>query len=281
MTDSSITAVIVDDEPLAIEGLKLRLEKIDEIEVVGEAEDGDSAIQICQKLTPDVLFIDLQLPGLNGLEVVQALQSDIMPLVVFVSAYGEYAVDAFELNAIDYVLKPVNLGRLKKTIERLKERLSPKQNDNDKYKLLKALGETSGIDIAELEDWLESEPNSPLPTPYRQELVIKNNDNERVFVAVTDIRWIDAAGDYMCVHTNSETHVIRITMKKLSEQLDNRMFQRVHKSTLVNVNFIKGIQPLKNSESILDLGDDVKLKVSRNYSEAVQTILNSKLQIQA
>lgn len=281
MTDSSITAVVVDDEPLAIEGLKLRLEKIDEIEVVGEAEDGDSAIQICQKLTPDVLFIDLQLPGLNGLEVVQALQSDIMPLVVFVSAYGEYAVDAFELNAIDYVLKPVNLGRLQKTIERLKERLSPKQNDNDKYKLLKALGETSGIDIAELEDWLESEPNSPLPTPYRQELVIKNNDNERVFVAVTDIRWIDAAGDYMCVHTNSETHVIRITMKKLSEQLDNRMFQRVHKSTLVNVNFIKGIQPLKNSESILDLGDDVKLKVSRNYSEAVQTILNGKLQIQA
>lgn len=281
MTDSSITAVIVDDEPLAIEGLKLRLEKIDEIEVVGEAEDGDSAIQICQKLTPDVLFIDLQLPGLNGLEVVQALQSDIMPLVVFVSAYGEYAVDAFELNAIDYVLKPVNLGRLKKTIERLKERLSPKQNDNDKYKLLKALGETSGIDIAELEDWLESEPNSPLPTPYRQELVIKNNDNERVFVAVTDIRWIDAAGDYMCVHTNSETHVIRITMKKLSEQLDNRLFQRVHKSTLVNVNFIKGIQPLKNNESILDLGDEVKLKVSRNYSEAVQTILNSKLQIQA
>jgi two-component system LytT family response regulator len=281
MTDSSITAVIVDDEPLAIEGLRLRLEKIDEIEVVGEAEDGDSAIQICQKLTPDVLFIDLQLPGLNGLEVVQALQSDIMPLVVFVSAYGEYAVDAFELNAIDYVLKPVNLGRLKKTIERLKERLSPKQNDNDKYKLLKALGETSGIDIAELEDWLESEPNSPLPTPYRQELVIKNNDNERVFVAVTDIRWIDAAGDYMCVHTNSETHVIRITMKKLSEQLDNRLFQRVHKSTLVNVNFIKGIQPLKNNESILDLGDEVKLKVSRNYSEAVQTILNSKLQIQA
>lgn len=283
MTDSSITAVIVDDEPLAIEGLKLRLEKIDEIEVVGEAEDGDSAIQICQKLTPDVLFIDLQLPGLNGLEVVQALQSDIMPLVVFVSAYGEYAVDAFELNAIDYVLKPVNLGRLQKTIERLKERLSPKQNDNDndKYKLLKALGETSGIDIAELEDWLESEPNSPLPTPYRQELVIKNNDNERVFVAVTDIRWIDAAGDYMCVHTNAETHVIRITMKKLSEQLDNRMFQRVHKSTLVNVNFIKGIQPLKNNESILDLGDEVKLKVSRNYSEAVQTILNSKLQIQA
>lgn len=280
MTDNSITAVIVDDEPLAIEGLKLRLEKIEEIEVIGEAEDGDSAIQICQKLTPDVLFIDLQLPGLNGLEVVQALQSDIMPLVVFVSAYSEYAVDAFELNAIDYVLKPVNLGRLKKTIERLKERLSPKQNDNDKYKLLKALGETSGIDIAELEDWLESKPNSPLPTPYRQELVIKNNDNERVFVAVTDIRWIDAAGDYMCVHTNHETHVIRITMKKLTEQLDSRLFQRVHKSTLVNINFIKGIQPLKNSESILDLGDDIKLKVSRNYSEAVHTILNSKLQIQ-
>lgn len=281
MIAQTMSAVIVDDEPLAIEGLKLRLEKIEEIHVIGEAVDGDSAIQACLELNPDVLFIDLQLPGLNGLEVVQALQSDTMPLVVFVSAYGEYAVDAFELNAIDYVLKPVNLGRLQKTIERLKERLSPKQNDNDKFKLLKALGETSGIAIKELEDWLESDENSPLPTPYRQELVIKNSDNERVFVAVTDIRWIDAAGDYMCVHTNNETHVIRITMKKLSEQLDSRLFQRIHKSTLVNVNFIKGIQPLKNSESILDLGDDVKLKVSRNYSEAVQTILDSKLQIQA
>jgi len=117
MFDKKITAVVVDDEPLAIEGLKLRLEKIEDLEVIGEAVDGDSAIATCHKLHPDVLFIDLNLPGINGLEVVQSLQSDNMPLVVFVSAYSEYALDAFELNAIDYLLKPVNLGRLQQTME--------------------------------------------------------------------------------------------------------------------------------------------------------------------
>ena len=277
MIQNKITAVIVDDEPLAIEGLKLRLDKIDEIEVIGEATDGDEAIKVCQSLTPDVLFLDLQLPGLNGLEVVQALQSDILPMVVFVSAYSDYAVEAFELNAIDYLLKPVNFGRLRKTIDRLIQRLAPQQDNNDKYKLLKALGESSGIEVQELEQWLDSD--SPLPSPYQKELVIKNSDNERVFVDVADIRWIDAAGDYMCVHTLNDTHVVRITMKKLTEQLDSRNFQRVHKSTLVNVNFIKAVQPLKNNESLLDLGGEIKLKVSRNYSNAVHTILQSKLQI--
>ena len=139
------------------------------------------------------------------------------------------------------------------------------------------MGETSGIEVQELEQWLDSD--SPLPSPYQKELVIKNSDNERVFVDVADIRWIDAAGDYMCVHTLNDTHVVRITMKKLTEQLDSRNFQRVHKSTLVNVNFIKAVQPLKNNESLLDLGGEIKLKVSRNYSNAVHTILQSKLQI--
>lgn len=277
MIQNKITAVIVDDEPLAIEGLKLRLDKIDQIEVIGEAMDGDEAIKICQSLIPDVLFLDLQLPGLNGLEVVQALQSDILPMVVFVSAYSDYAVEAFELNAIDYLLKPVNFGRLRKTIDRLIQRLAPQQDNNDKYKLLKALGESSGIEVQELERWLDSD--SPLPSPYQKELVIKNSDNERVFVDVADIRWIDAAGDYMCVHTLNDTHVVRITMKKLTAQLDSKNFQRVHKSTLVNVNFIKAVQPLKNNESLLDLGGEIKLKVSRNYSNAVHSILQSKLQI--
>jgi len=276
MSDNTITAIIVDDEPLALEGLRLRLGKITELKIIGEASDGDEAIKLCQELNPDVLFMDLQMPGLNGIEVVQALQADVLPLVVFVSAYGEFALDAFELNAIDYILKPANLGRLQKTMERIKERLNPKQRDLEKHRLLKALGHSSGIAISELEDWLDS-PNSPFPSPYRQELVIKNSDNERCFLPVKDIVWIDAAGDYMCIHTtDNDTHVVRITMKKLTEQLDSKMFQRIHKSTLVNVQFIKSIQSLKNNESLLDLGDDNKLKVSRNYSSAIQTILDTK-----
>lgn len=274
MNNKPLTALIVDDEPLALEGLRLRLEKIPEIEVIAEASDGDQAIQLCQSLSPDVLFLDLRLPGLNGIEVVQALQSDILPMVVFVSAYGEYALDAFELNAIDYVMKPANLGRLQKTVERILQRVEPVDSGKEKFKLLRALGESSGIAVSELEDWLESD--LPLPSPFIQELVIKNSDNEKVFVPIKNIRWIDAAGDYMCVHTNDETHVVRITMKKLESQLDPKIFSRIHKSTLVNVNCIKSIKPLRNSESILELGDEVQLKVSRNFSSDIQKIVESK-----
>jgi len=269
-----LTAILVDDEPLALEGLKLRLEKIPQIKVIGEANDGDQAIQLCQNLCPDVLFLDLNLPGLNGIEVVQALQTDTLPMIVFVSAYSEYALDAFEVNAIDYVLKPANLARLQKTVERIIQRHTPNDSGNEKYKLLKALGETSGISVNELENWLASD--QPLPVPYNQELVIKNNDNEKIFLPVKDIRWIDAAGDYMCVHTPQETHIVRITMKKLASQLDPQVFVRIHKSTLVNVNGIKSIKALRNSESIIELGDDIKLKVSRNYSSAIQQLIASK-----
>jgi len=275
MTSKTLTALIVDDEPLAIEGLRLRLENIPDVKVIAEASDGDQAIRLCRELEPDILFIDLKLPGLNGLEVVQVLQADVMPLVVFVSAYSEYALDAFELNAIDYILKPANLGRLQKTMDRVRERLAPQQRDLEKYRLLKALGETSGLAISELEEWLEN-PQSPLPTSYRHELVIKNSDNERVFVSVKDIRWIDAAGDYMCIHTLSENFIVRITMKKLETELDSKMFQRIHKSTLVNIQCVKSIQALRNNESMLDLGDEVQLKVSRNYSDAVQKIIASR-----
>jgi len=275
MPDRKITAVIVDDEPLAIEGLRLRLHKIEDMHVVGEAVDGDSAIAICHALQPDVLFLDLNLPGINGLEVVQSLQSDNMPLVVFVSAYSEYALDAFELNAIDYLLKPVNLGRLQQTMKRIRERLTPVERDQEKFKLLRALEEVSGLHISELQEWLSNK--SPLPNSSNQELVIKNAKNEKVFVPVADIEWIDAAGDYMCIHTPAENFILRITMKKLTSQLDARIFQRIHKSTVVNINRIKSIQPLRNSESILDLGDGVKLKVSRNYSCAVKTIIDNRV----
>ncbi len=275
MTPKILSAIIVDDEPLAIEGLKLRLEKIPEVNVIGEAQDGDSAIRLCQQLNPDVLFLDLQLPGLNGLEIVQALQADTIPMIVFVSAYGEYAIDAFELNAIDYILKPANLGRLQKTVEKLQNQVAPKHNEAEKFRLLSALNQTSGISISELEAWLKTD--DALPTQFASELVIKNSDNEKVFVPVSEIKWIDAAGDYMCVHTQKgETHIVRITMKKLVEELDERTFKRIHKSTLVNVNFIQRIKGLRNSECILELEDDVQLKVSRNYSSAIHQFIESK-----
>ncbi|MFY8297845.1 LytR/AlgR family response regulator transcription factor [Pseudoalteromonas sp. SS15] len=269
-----LTAVIVDDEPLALEGLSLRLAKIPEIKVIGQAENGDEAIKLCQTLEPDVLFLDLQLPGLNGIEVVQAMQSDTLPMIVFVSAYSEYAIEAFELNAIDYVLKPANLGRLQKTVSRILERQNPHQAEKEKFKLLNALGETSGIEVSELEEWLESD--DPLPTSINQEIVIKNSDNEKVLVPVKEIKWVDAAGDYMCVHTEKDTHVLRITMKKLQSLLDEKQFARIHKSTIINLNHVISIKPLRNNESIVTLNDDIELKVSRNYSPVLQNFIAEK-----
>ncbi len=269
-----LTAVIVDDEPLALEGLSLRLAKIPEIKVIGQAENGDEAIKLCQTLEPDVLFLDLQLPGLNGIEVVQAMQADTLPMIVFVSAYSEYAIEAFELNAIDYVLKPANLGRLQKTVSRILERQNPHQAEKEKFKLLNALGETSGIEVSELEEWLETD--EPLPISINQEIVIKNSDNEKVLVPVKEIKWVDAAGDYMCVHTEKDTHVLRITMKKLQSLLDEKQFARIHKSTIINLNHVISIKPLRNNESIVTLNDDIELKVSRNYSPVLQNFIAEK-----
>ncbi|WP_010381002.1 LytR/AlgR family response regulator transcription factor [Pseudoalteromonas rubra] len=269
-----LSAIIVDDEPLALEGLSLRLAKIPEIEVIGQAENGDDAIRLCHELSPDVLFLDLQLPGLNGIEVVQAIQADVLPMVVFVSAYSDYALEAFELNAIDYVLKPANLGRLQKTVTRILERRQPRQAEQEKYRLLQALTKTSGLDVAELESWLETD--SPLPAMQDRELVIKNSDNEQVFVPMDIIRWIDAAGDYMCVHTESETHVLRITMKKLQTLLDETLFARIHKSTIVNLSYVTAIKPMRNNESLVTLKGQVELKVSRNYSQALHQFVAKK-----
>jgi len=275
MNQQTLTAIIVDDEPLAREGLRLRLEKIADIKVIGEASDGDEAIQLCQELEPNVMFLDLNLPGLNGIEVVQAMQSDVLPMVVFVSAYGEYALDAFEVNAIDYVLKPASLARLQKSVARIKKRFITQDSDNDKFRLIKALGEISGISVSELEEWLKSD--KPLPAHINQELVIKNKDNEKVFLAAKDIRWIDAAGDYMCIHTETETHVVRTTMKKLAAQLEPNVFKRIHKSTMININYIKSLRTLRNNECIVELGDEVQLKVSRNYSASIKELVESKL----
>ncbi|MCG7534061.1 LytTR family DNA-binding domain-containing protein [Pseudoalteromonas sp. OOF1S-7] len=269
-----LTALIVDDEPLALEGLSLRLAKIPEVEVIGQAENGDDAIRLCHELCPDVLFLDLQLPGLSGIEVVQAIQADVLPMVVFVSAYSDYALDAFELNAIDYVLKPANLGRLQKTVTRILERRQPHQAEQEKYRLLQALTQTSGLAVTELESWLETD--RPLPAKQDRELIIKNSDNEQVLVPMDTIRWIDAAGDYMCVHTESETHVLRITMKKLQTLLDDSLFARIHKSTIVNLSYVTAIKPMRNNESLVTLKGQVELKVSRNYSQALQQFVAKK-----
>ncbi|MBN8429422.1 response regulator transcription factor [Microbulbifer salipaludis] len=271
MTLTKLRTLLADDEPLALEGLRLRLSQIEEIEIVGECGSGEEAIELNARLAPDLIFLDMEMPGLNGLEVVEELRAASAPTVVFVTAYDTYAVEAFELRAEDYLVKPASLGRLKQAVERVVQRRAAlPEHDNSQEKLLTALHNVSGISRTELEDWLESD--APLPASFPEKLEIKNSDNETVMVPTAAIDWVDAAGDYMCIHACGETHILRITLKKLQELLNPRVFFRIHKSTIVNADRVRKIIPLRNTECQLVLDGDVQLKASRNFREQVQAL---------
>lgn len=274
MPDNKIRTLLVDDEVLAIEGLRIRLEKFEEIKIVGECFNGEDALRLYYELLPDLVFLDLKMPGLSGLGVVQAMQADHMPMIIFVTAYSESAIEAFELGAIDYLLKPISLGRLKQSIERVIKKKSNSDLRYNKKRLINALGESSGICISELEEWLQTD--EPLPANYPQIITIKKSDNTKILVPVAKINWIDAAGDYMCIHTDEETHVLRITMKKLEQLLDPISFLRIHKSTIVNFNKVEQVIPQKNAECILQLSESTRLKVSRNYYAQIKKVLDSR-----
>ena len=184
-----------------------------------------------RELAPDLLILDINMPGMTGFDVVKALQSDDMPNVIFCTAYQRYALDAFDLHAVDYLLKPVDERRVQRGLERARQRLGEVADEGERKTAL--LG------------------------------------------AIDDIaRWVDAAGDYMCVHVKGETHILRSTLKNLMERLDSDQFKRIHRSTVVNLERIKRVTPLKKGEYMLDLGNDEQLKVSRNYRDAIRGFLD-------
>ncbi|MCA0900259.1 MULTISPECIES: LytR/AlgR family response regulator transcription factor [Microbulbifer] len=270
MAQSKLNTLLVDDEPLALEGLRLRLSQIDQVEIIGECSSGEEAIELNNMLKPDLIFLDMEMPGINGLEVVEELRTCSDPIIIFVTAYDKYAVDAFELNADDYLVKPASLGRLKQAIDRAQQRHVPLANDGCQEKLMAALHDVSGISMPELEEWLDSDV--PLPSGYPDKLEIKNSDNETVMVPTGSIDWIDAAGDYMCIHAAGETHILRITLKKLQQLLNPKLFFRIHKSTIVNAERVSKIIPLRNTECILVLDGDIQLKASRNFKDQVHAL---------
>lgn len=271
----SIRAIIVDDEPLALEGLSLRLSQYPSVEVVAECRNGEEAIRESQRLQPDVVFLDLEMPGLSGLEVVHALQSDDMPQIVFVTAYEKFALAAFELHAVDYILKPASLERIHLCLDRVHEMKQKNMAGEHKQKLMEVLSQVSGADVHAIESFLEG--NEEIPIAEKTEhLAIKTNGKKAVLVPLKDIKWVDAAGDYMCIHTPEETHVIRSTLKKLESKLDNN-FLRIHKSTLVNITYIVEIEPHTNGESVLILNEGTRLKVSRKFRANVVDFLKTKM----
>ncbi len=265
-----LRTIIVDDEPLARRGLKLRLEHNPALELVAECNNGVEALQAIAELAPDLVFLDIQMPGMDGFEVVQKLQGDSMPLIIFVTAYDEYAVDAFEINAIDYVLKPIDDSRLDTAIERAIEHQQQQTLADHKRNLISACMQFTGADAATIEEIAEGES-----TAYPDKLSIRDG-GEVSLVPVADIDWVDAAGDYMCVHVGGVTHIMRITMKQLEALLNPVKFLRIHRSTIVNVDRIVSAQGIANGEFLLSLEDESRLKVSRSYRDKIKHLTTQR-----
>jgi two-component system LytT family response regulator len=263
---SKLRTVIVDDEPLARRGLSLRLADREELELVAECGNGEEALEAVAALSPDLLFLDIQMPGMDGFEVVSNLQADAMPLVIFATAFDQFAVDAFEVNAVDYVLKPVDDERLDAAIDRAIETHNQQSLADQKQNLVTACMQLSGASAATVEDIAAGSAGT-----YPDKLCIRDGDEVHM-VPVEDIDWIDAAGDYMCVHADNVTHIMRITMKQLEALLSPLRFLRIHRSTIVNLDRISSAQSLTNGEFLLTLHEGTRLKVSRSYRDRIREL---------
>ena len=265
-----LSAIIVDDEQLARRGLSVRLKQLPDVDILAECANGQEALIAVAQHSPDILFLDIQMPGMDGFQVVEQLQGDDMPMVIFVTAYNEYAVDAFKIHAIDYVLKPVEEERLEEAVERARQHREQEESTAGKDKLVKLIMSMTGETAASVEamaDTGESRGDS-----WPEKITVKDGSDIQ-FIRVADISWIDAAGDYMCIHAAGKTHIMRITMKQLEGMLNPAKFLRVHRSTIVNNRVITGAQTLSNGEYLLNLEGGTQLKVSRSYKDRIREFL--------
>lgn len=256
-----LRALIVDDEQLARRGLEIRLADYTDIEICGQCRNGREALEAVREHAPDLMFLDVQMPGMDGFEVLRRLSGSTMPGVIFVTAYDEYALKAFDANALDYLLKPINDERLAEAIARARQHESEKLADEQRNKLLKLVCEITGRELT-LEEALADTVQSG--QSYPQRIAIRDGSQTNL-VEVETIDWVDAAGDYMCVHAAGDTFVLRGTMKRLEELLDPHIFVRVHRSAIVNRHRVQKMRPHRNGEYFLTLGNDTELKLSRKY----------------
>lgn len=265
-----LNTLIVDDEPAAIEGLRLRLEAFPQIQVIAEANSVAEAISAINTQMPDLIFLDIEMPEQSGFDLIRQLQPELCPAIVFVTAFHQHAVKAFEVRALDYLLKPVKRERLAEAIARVSEVTAIRAN---KAELLAAVAELSAEEQHHSSGGKADNTTAAAEPQYcieRQKLVIQDGRNPIQLIPYQDIIWIDAAGDYMCVHTQTETYVMRARLKSLIDERLPDVFVRIHKSTVVNLTYIESLQPLCNSEYKAILLNGKSLKVSRTYARALK-----------
>lgn len=255
-----IRVVIADDEPLAREGLRALLAADLDIEVVAEAGDGPAAVAAIEALDPDLVLLDIRMPGLDGLGVARAIGPDRMPHVVFVTAFDRHAIEAFEVHAVDYVLKPFDDARFAAALAHAKAVVREGAFADRARRLLGALGE----------------PDPPAPAERLTRIAVRKADRT-VFVPVETIDWIEAADYCVRLHAGDRTHVIRDAMHRLEQRLDPARFFRSHRSAIVNVDRIRELIPGPHGDSVLTLAGGAQVKLSRVRRAALEARLGRAL----
>jgi two-component system LytT family response regulator len=243
-----IRALIVDDEPLAREGIRLYLAREGDVTVVGEAADGQRAAAMITSLKPDLVFLDVQMPTLDGFQVVDTVAATILPTIVFVTAYDQYAIKAFEVHAVDYLMKPFTAERFQACMRKARDEVSARGSHDSRRRLLELIADRAG------------------PAVHLQRFVIKSGAGYRL-VPAAEVASFEAQGNYVRLTTGAGQHLLRITMAELERRLDPRRFARIHRSTMVNIDRIKEITPAWHGDFEVLLTDGQRLRLSRNFRE--------------
>ncbi|HVS54342.1 MAG TPA: LytTR family DNA-binding domain-containing protein [Opitutaceae bacterium] len=260
-----IRAIIVDDEPTARRGVRLLLERDRGVDIVGEASGGIEAVELIRREKPDLAFLDVQMPGGDGFEVLSRVGAAALPAVVFVTAYDEHALRAFEVNAVDYLLKPYDDARFEAALQRAKEQIRRRQADAVNARL------------AQLLDYLQQNENAPAPADGVADRILIKSSGEIFFLKPEEIDWIEADGDYMKFHVGGRAHLMRETMARLEARLDPKRFVRIHRSTIVNLDRLRKLSPSFAGEYAVVLHDGTKLKLSRGYQDRIAALMKQAL----
>jgi two-component system LytT family response regulator len=274
-----IRTLIVDDEPLARQRVRKLLEVDSDISILGECSDGKQAVAELRKLRPDLVFLDVQMPVLDGFGVLQSLVGTEMPVVIFVTAHDRYALKAFEVHALDYLLKPFDKARFGAALERAKAQVrqgSAVALGDRLEKLLQTLAPTH---LQPLASKGRNETESPMPRAAkpdagrRLERLMVKSDGRIYFVRIDDVDWIEAAANYVRMHVGKENHLLRETLTALEKKLDPARFVRIHRSTIVNLERIRELQPAFHGDYVIVLLDGTELAVSRGFRDNLKEAL--------
>jgi two-component system LytT family response regulator len=252
-------ALIVDDEPLARDVIRLMLRDYQQVEMVGECRNGAEAVSAIRSHRPDLVFLDVQMPDLDGFGVIKEIGVENMPVTIFVTAYDKYAIRAFDVHALDYLLKPFDRRRFEQTLTRALSQIDRMRNEDVHRHLL---------------NWLEE--NTQSPKQYLSRFVIKES-GRIFFINADEVDWVEAAGDYVSLHVGRKSHLLHERMNALEEKLDPQKFLRIHRSTIVNIERVQELQPHSNGEFFVLLTSGAHLKLSRSYREDLQKLLGHSI----